>query len=466
MKNQRYVRYHIERKFTPNIVSYPYRFRVKVKRWRLAKFLTKELIQYSGNKEVILSRPCVYGVFSGPLGGFAPREHLCVGCLRCTIQYPHMVRILKNPERDLWGDSFFTSDMVATIMYESEKGRIPVKGMGFRRKFGGKNWDGMWTDMSEIVRPTRDGIHGREFISTKVDIGEKLSFLEFDQEGIPLSNSFKTLSLPIPILFDTLPDSNLADSKLSSILGGAATSLQTYAILPLKHISESTKDINIVPLIHAEEIDQLAKRKFEPVMIELEGWNPSGFQKLQKRFPHSMYILRVGFEEDLLRYYEQGVRIFHLVADYHGLGKNKKFILDNIRNTHLSLVKAGCRDETTLIGSGGIIAAEHIPKAILCGLDVVALNTPLLVALQAKFSNDCTTPENSTFKLPKNMTCEWGIERLKNLVGSWNDQLLEVLGAMGLREVRRMRGDIGRAMFQKDLENEAFAGISGYAIQD
>ena len=26
----------------------------------------------------------------------------------------------------------------------------------------------MWTDMSEIVRPTRDGIHGREYISTSV----------------------------------------------------------------------------------------------------------------------------------------------------------------------------------------------------------------------------------------------------------------------------------------------------------
>jgi hypothetical protein len=47
-------------------------------------------------------------------------------------------------------------------------------------------------------------------------------------------------------------------------------------------------------------------------------------------------------------------------------------------------------------------------------------------------------------------------------VGSWRDQLLEVLGAMGLREVRRLRGEMGRAMFQKDLEREAFSGIEGY----
>ena len=48
-------------------------------------------------------------------------------------------------------------------------------------------------------------------------------------------------------------------------------------------------------------------------------------------------------------------------------------------------------------------------------------------------------------------------------MASWRDQLLEILGAMGLREVRRLRGEIGRAMFQADLEREAFGDIEGYA---
>jgi len=41
----------------------------------------------------------------------------------------------------------------------------------------------MWTDMSEIVRPTRDGIHGREYISTLVDLGRKVKFLEFNSQA-------------------------------------------------------------------------------------------------------------------------------------------------------------------------------------------------------------------------------------------------------------------------------------------
>jgi hypothetical protein len=56
----------------------------------------------------------------------------------------------------------------------------------------------------------------------------------------------------------------------------------------------------------------------------------------------------------------------------------------------------------------------------------------------------------------------WGVQRLCNLAAVWRDQLLEILGAMGLREVRRLRGEQGRAMFQADLEREAFAGIAGF----
>ena len=61
--------------------------------------------------------------------------------------------------------------MIATTWNQAETGRIPVSGAGYRGPFCGPGFDSMWTDMSEIVRPTRDGIHGREYISTSVDIG-------------------------------------------------------------------------------------------------------------------------------------------------------------------------------------------------------------------------------------------------------------------------------------------------------
>jgi hypothetical protein len=82
--------------------------------------------------------------------------------------------------------------------------------------------------------------------------------------------------------------------------------------------------------------------------------------------------------------------------------------------------------------------------------------------MQAEFEGECRDRTESKFTLPKNLNREWGIQRILNLTAAWRDQLLEILGAMGLREVRRLRGEMGRAMFQVDLEREAFAEIDGY----
>ena len=109
-----------------------------------------------------------------------------------------------------------------------------------------------------------------------------------------------------------------------------------------------------------------------------------------------------------------------------------------------------------------MIAAGHIPKALLCGLDAVVLDTPVVAALQGRFHGECFDRTASHFSLPRKFDPEWGQQRLMNLAASWRDQLLEISGAMGLREVRRMRGEMGRAMFMRELEAAAFAGVAGY----
>ena len=130
-----------------------------------------------------------------------------------------------------------------------------------------------------------------------------------------------------------------------------------------------------------------------------------------------------------------GCSTFHLVADYHGQTRSG-FVLDAIRRTHDDLIVRGIREQITLIGSGGLTAAEHVPKAIIAGLDVVALDTPLWIALQGRFHGECITSESYKVEMP-NVDRDWAKQRLINLMGSWRDQMLEILGAMGLREVRR-----------------------------
>ena len=87
----RYRRYHIETETVPDIAPHPSRFRVRVKKHRLIGMVLKEIVALKGDLPVAMSRPCVYGVFSRPVGGLAPREELCVGCLCCTVQYLSLI---------------------------------------------------------------------------------------------------------------------------------------------------------------------------------------------------------------------------------------------------------------------------------------------------------------------------------------------------------------------------------------
>jgi len=460
----KFTRYHIETQPARDIEKWPTRFSVKVDKIPFAKFLIDEILHYGPmNLQVILSRPCIYGVFSGPVGGFAPRPQHCVGCLRCTTEFPEFITVTPNPERRKLGDSYFTPNYIDTISYEVEEGNIPVKGAGYRGKFGGEGWDGMWTDMSEIVRPTRDGIHGREFISTSVDIGYKPNFLTFDDAGQPVGSTPNMVSIPLPMLFD-IASPAMANDELCKSAALAAKEISSLVVIPVDHVIEhGLRGDHIVPLVSAGDEDKLASFP-PPRLLELNGWDEALYDFLRQKFPVTLISLRLSFSssEELLKFAKKGIHVFHFIADFHGRNPEGKFVLDLIRETHAVFVKAGIREEVTLLGGGGMIAAEHMPKAILCGLDAVALDTPLVVTLQGKFDGECADREKSRFIFPKNLNSTWGKQRLMNLAASWRDQLLEISGAMGIRETRRMRGEMGRAMFMSTLEADAFEGVVGY----
>ena len=107
----------------------------------------------------------------------------CMGCFSCVQKCTKgLLALSANPVYERLGNSYWTPDIIETTWAQAETAKIPVSGAGYRGKFTGPGFDSMWTDMSEIVRPTRDGIHGREYISTAVDIGRKPSLLHFDED--------------------------------------------------------------------------------------------------------------------------------------------------------------------------------------------------------------------------------------------------------------------------------------------
>ncbi|MGH2605506.1 MAG: glutamate synthase-related protein, partial [Anaerolineales bacterium] len=243
----------------------------------------------------------------------------------------------------------------------------------------------------------------------------------------------------------------------------AAATVQTCALMPYALTHHGAQESRaVIPIVRPEDEKDLLRSKGSHDLIELEGWDRSAASGLRRRLAPALVMVRLSFGTDLMEWVADGFRLFHLTADYHGRTA-KGFVMDSIREAHDLLVRAGVREQVTLVGAGGVIAAEHVAKAIISGLDAVALDTPLWVALQGKLVGECTEEAGARVEMPA-LDSRWAVQRLANLSAAWRDQLLEVLGAMGMRDVRRLRGEVGRAMLQEDLELEAFAGIEGYDV--
>lgn len=365
------------------------------------------------------------------------------------------------------GDPYWTAEIVSQTWFQAETGRIPISGAGFGGKFAGEGFDGIWLDMSEIVRPTRDGIHGREYISTQVDLGPSLMQLEFDEAGTLLSRPAPWLSLPLPILFNPLPVP-LPTGNGREALARAAAGLQTIAIIRPDEYGDELAPYAawLAPRLETAGDLEAIPASWQPRYVEISGI-PAGatltelLERIGQRWPEAVtgvhLFLDAAAADSALQLVEQGVRVLHLEGDEMGMDAGgKRHLPDAIRDVHLRLVEANRRDEASLLVSGSIAAAEHVAKAIACGVDAVAVEWIVLVAWGTSLWADRGPSPIDTGAF----AAEWGAQRLLNLMNAWRDQLLEALGAMGLREVRRLRGEVGRTIWYR-VEEEAFRQTLG-----
>ncbi len=395
-------------------------------------------------------------------------DSVCMDCFRCVQNCPNMlIQKGMNPQYKALGDSYWTPEIIAKLWYQSENGKIPVSGAGYEGPFSGPGFDAMWTDMSEIVRPTRDGIHGREYISTTVDIGRKVVALEFDTNGEIVSDLPPLVEIPLPVIFDMLPWSPPGNGiKLASVR--AAKELGTFIVIRQSElIPEMHEYLSSIILYLDGDTTRLNNELIRRVkLIELPGSMASieVQQRLKEINPELVIIIRMqmspGTSGQAARLVEEGAEVLHLVADEFGMeeGADPLFIKDRMKQVHLHLVEAGLRDQVTMIGSGGVAMAEHMAKLIICGADALAVDIPLLIAMECRVCRRCKEGISCPVDL-ESVDPAWGAARIKNLMAGWHNQLLEVMGAMGIRDVRRLRGEMGRAMFFEDLEREIFAGM-------
>ena len=422
-----------------------------------------------------VKRDCVYGFYRDEADtlrdqrGYLDYIYQCKGCLNCIQDCTKgiLTRVV-NPEYERLGDEYYTPEIVLTTWFQAETGQIPVSGAGYGGPFTAAGFDSMWTDMSEIVRPTRDGIHGREYISTSVDIGRKLPHLAFDDGRLDVKPP-PLLSSPLPIIFEAIPR-RWRRGKLVSSISRAAAEIDLLSVIGSRDVPPelSIERDNIVPWLRGE--DRSAEPSLDAaamVMVD-DGQDVAAVQaSLKERNPDRIVAIRLPATPRTTPRVRQlvagGAEVIHLVFDAQGreqAASGPRHMRDVLREVHTTLVKEGTRDLVTLCASGGIALAEHVAKAVICGADLVAVDVPLLVALECRLCGECLEGRACGVAL-EDVEPAYAVRRVTNLMGAWHQQVIELLGAMGIRELRRLRGETGRSMFFEDLERETFGRLFG-----
>ena len=99
---------------------------------------------------------------------------------------------------------------------------------------------------------------------------------------------------------------------------------------------------------------------------------------------------------------------------------------------------------------GSIRSAADVAKAIALGADAVQIGTPALIAMGCRVCQQCykgicpwgiatTRPD-----LTRRLKVQEAARRVANLIRAWNDELKEILGALGLNAIESLRSNRDR----------------------
>jgi len=439
---------------------------------KVSMFETKKCL---GCLRCVKSSACIYDLYAPCANNFDPlviqdrRDYNCFNCFRCLQECKNniMSRAL-NPRWRRLGNDYWTPDIINSIWKQAETGKIPVSGAGYRGPFSGPGFDRIWTDMSEIVRPTRDGIHGREYISTRIELGRKPQQLTFDEAGKLTAGRPPLVEIPIPLIVDMPPYGFIGPSTRKA-MAMAARELGTLLVATCNEVTGVLSAFTDILMVKFDpNQDDVTHLEGVPVvLVEYDNDVAGKIAIIRQRHPRIIAGVKLDLDENAAsrarELAHKGIDILWLSADPQGQGYGRKkdtFIADLIRDVHLALVKDGCRERLSVLASGGIAMAEHMAKSIICGADGVGVALAFMLAMECRLCVDCQIQARCPVELDQ-VPEKQAAQRMVNLVVSWHSQLIEVMGAMGLREVRRLRGEVGRAMFFTDLEKDNFEPIFG-----
>jgi ferredoxin len=443
----------------------------------IGKYATIEFREdCAGSCRQCVKKKCVFNIFKDNFShwsNMAEPEYLytCKSCYRCVEECTKGIFSLAiNPEYRTLGDDYWTANIINSTWAQAHTGAVPVSGAGYRGPFTGEGFDAIWTDMSEIVRPTRDGIHGREYISTMVELSRRPTRLEFNKEMAITTDLKPILEIPLPVALQEPKFGVLSENEMTSMVAAAQSVSTLFFISPASYVPALDQYApTLVPMLPPEwkNFERLIQNSRMIELADAPGIE-NEFVKIRRLKPGLFISVGVLLDsrsaERALELAKTDIDLIHFYASDAGREVNTtgqpRYLKDMIREIHLKLVDARIRHKVNLMFTGGIALAEHLAKSLFCGADAVSIDIPLLVALECRVCYRCKEGKTCPVKL-EDVELKWASQRIINLLCAWHNQLLEVMGACGIREARRMRGEVGRSMWFEDLERDSFGPIFG-----
>ena len=161
---------------------------------------------------------------------------------------------------------------------------------------------------------------------------------------------------------------------------------------------------HVFPLISSLESAASGPIREAPLVMIRDSENVLQIQeRLKEKNADRLVAIRVeanpAVKQRVLALARDGAEVIHLVFDAHGreaasdAAAPRRHARDVLREIHRALVMEGIRDQVTLVSSGGIAQPEHMAKAIICGADLVAIDVPLLLALECRLCGQCAEGE-------------------------------------------------------------------------
>ncbi len=107
----------------------------------------------------------------------------------------------------------------------------------------------------------------------------------------------------------------------------------------------------------------------------------------------------------------------------------------------------GIRNNVSLVVGGSIRSAADVVKAVALGADACYVATAALLALGCHLCRTCHTGRcnwgiaTQRPDLVKRLNPDVGSERLANLMRAWRNEIMEMMGGMGINSIEALRGN-------------------------